>query len=136
MKRTLVIFTVLVVFLMTGASAMAGNDLVKSVQDGCKAEMDKYCAMVTPGEGRVLACLFSYQDKLSNKCEYALYDAAAQLERAVAAMTYVVAECDNDLEKYCSAVHPGDGRLKECIDKNIANVSDRCKSAMKDVGLK
>jgi hypothetical protein len=136
MKRTLVIFTVLVVFLMTGASAMAGNDLVKSVEDGCKAEMDKYCAMVTPGEGRVLACLFSYQDKLSNKCEYALYDAAAQLERAVAAMTYVVVECDNDLEKFCSAVHAGDGRLKECIDKNIANVSDRCKSAMKDVGLK
>jgi hypothetical protein len=136
MKRTLVIFTVLAIFLMTGASAMAGNDLVKSVEDGCKAEMDKYCAMVTPGEGRVLACLFSYQDKLSNKCEYALYDAAAQLERAVAALNYVAVECDNDLDKFCSNVAPGDGRLKECIDKNIANISDRCKSAMKDVGLK
>lgn len=136
MKRTLITFAVLAVFLITGSSAMAGNDLVKSVQDGCKAEMDEYCAMVTPGEGRVLACLFSYQDKLSNKCEYALYDAAAQLERAVAAMTYVVVECDNDLEKFCSNVAAGDGRLKECIDKNIANVSDRCKSAMKDVGMK
>jgi hypothetical protein len=136
MKRTLVIFTVLAIFLMTGASAMAGNDLVKSVEDGCKAEMDKYCAMVTPGEGRVLACLFSYQDKLSNKCEYALYDAAVQLERAVAALTYVANECDDDLEEFCSTVAPGDGRLKECIDKNIAKVSDRCKSAMKDVGLK
>ena len=32
MKRTLVIVAVLAVFLMTGASAMAGNDLVKSVR--------------------------------------------------------------------------------------------------------
>jgi len=136
MNRTLITVVVMAVFLLTGANVIAADDLVKSVQDGCKAEMDEYCAMVTPGEGRVLACLFSYQDKLSNRCEYALYDAAAQLERAVAAMTYVVVECDNDLEKFCSTVAPGDGRLKECIDKNMANVSDRCKSAMKDVGMK
>lgn len=137
MKRTLITVAVLAVFLMIGASAMAEqNDLVKIVADGCKVELDKYCAMVTPGEGRVLACLFAYQDKLSNKCEFALYDAAVQLERAVAALTYVANECDNDLEKFCSDVPPGEGRLKDCIDKNIANVSDRCKSAMKDVGMK
>ena len=53
----------------------------------------------------------------------------------MAALTYVANECDNDLEKFCSNVAPGDGRLKECIDKNIAKVSNRCKSAMKDVGL-
>ncbi len=39
---------------------------------------------------------------MSNRCEYALYDAAAQLERAVAALTYVANECNDDLEKYCS----------------------------------
>ena len=133
MKRTVLTVVVMAVFLMTGAGAMA--DPVKTIEDGCKVELDKYCAMVTPGEGRVLACLFSYQDKLSNRCEYALYDAAAQLERAVAALTYVANECDNDLEKFCSDVVPGEGRLKECIDKNVANVSDRCKKAMKDVGM-
>ena len=134
MKRTVLTVVVMAVFLMTGAGAMA--DPVKTIEDGCKVELDKYCAMVTPGEGRVLACLFSYQDKLSNRCEYALYDAAAQLERAVAALTYVANECDNDLEKFCSDVVPGEGRLKECIDKNMANVSDRCKRAMEDVGMK
>jgi len=135
MKKLMMLAIILTVSIMMAASSMAADDLVQSVQEGCKAEMDKYCAMVTPGEGRVLACLFSYQDKLSNKCEYALYDAAAQLERAVAALTYVVVECDNDLEKFCSTVQPGDGRLKECLDKNMANVSERCKAAMKDVGM-
>ena len=134
MKRTFLTVAVMAVFLMTGASAMA--DPVKTFEEGCKVELDKYCAMVTPGDGRLLGCLFAYQDKLSNRCEYALYDAAAQLERAVAALTYVVNECGNDLDKFCSDVAPGEGRLEDCINKNIANVSKRCQQAMKDVGMK
>ena len=134
MKRMLTTAAVLGVFLITAATAM--GDPVQTFEKGCKVELEEYCAKVTPGDGRLLGCLFAYQDKLSNKCEYALYDAAAQLERAVVALTYVANECDNDLEKFCSDVAPGDGRLKDCIDKNIADVSERCKAAMKDVGLK
>lgn len=70
-------------------SAAAEQDLLQSVADGCKAEIDTYCSKVTPGQGRVLACLYAHGDKLSAKCEYALYDAAAQLQRAVAALGYV-----------------------------------------------
>jgi hypothetical protein len=83
-----------------------------------------------------LACLYAYGDKLSAKCEFALYDAAVQLERAVAALTYVANECDDDLDKYCGAIAPGEGRLLECIEKHDKKVSKRCKQAIKDVGLK
>ena len=121
---------------MVAMPALAGQDLVKTVADGCKTELETYCKNVTPGEGRILACLFAYQDKLSGKCEYALYDAAVQLERAVAALAYVVNECADDLDKHCSAVEAGDGRLLECIEKNDKKVSARCKDALKEVGLK
>ena len=122
--------------------AFAGNIFaetkgpVEIVADGCKKEIDTYCKVVTPGEGRVLACLFAYQDKLSPRCEYALYDAAAQLERAIAALTYLANECRDDLKSYCSDVKPGEGRLLNCIDKNMAKVSSRCKQAIKDVSNK
>jgi len=116
--------------------ALAGENLVRTVAEGCNAELETYCKDVKPGDGRVLACLFAYQDKLSAKCEYALYDAAVQLERAVAALAYVVNECADDLDKHCSAVEAGDGRLLECIEKNDKNVSARCKDALKEVGLK
>ena len=53
MKRTLITVAVMAVFLMTGANAMA--DPVKTIEDGCKVELEKYCAMVTPGDGRQLA---------------------------------------------------------------------------------
>ena len=109
------------------------EDLVKLVAEGCKEELEKYCKDVTPGERRVLACLYARSDKLSTKCEYALYDAAVQLERAVAALAYVANECDADLEKLCSAVAPGEGRLINCLKKNEKQVSDRCKQAVKQV---
>ena len=114
----------------------AQQSLVDTVANGCKEELQKYCSNVKPGEGRVLACLYAYGDKLSGRCEYALYDAASQLERAVAALSYAVNECSSDLKQYCGKVAAGEGRLLQCIEKNEAKVSKRCKQALKDVGLK
>jgi hypothetical protein len=107
--------------------------LVDIVAEGCKTEISTYCKGVKPGEGRVLACLFAYEDKLSNRCEYALYDAAAQLQQAIAALTYVANECKDDLKTFCANVKPGEGRLIDCIEKNKDKISSRCKQAIKDV---
>ncbi len=122
--------------LLFSGRAMAQQSLVDSVVKGCDKELKTYCKDVTPGEGRILACLYAHSDKLSGQCEYALYDAAAQLERALTALTYVANECRDDLEKFCSNIKPGEGRLLQCMDKNNAKVSNRCKQAMKDTGLK
>jgi hypothetical protein len=129
------LFSLCLVF-MVATVASAGESLVDTVAKGCEKELNSYCTNVTPGEGRILACLYAYGDKLSGQCEYALYDAAVQLERAVAALSYLANECDADLEKYCSSVTPGQGRLIDCLEKNSKNISKRCKQAVKDVGLK
>jgi len=134
-----IIITILVAFgcsLLSGTSVLAVDNLVETVTKGCEKEITTYCKDVTPGEGRVLACLYAHEDKLSNRCEYALYDAAAQLERVVAALTYIANECRDDLKTYCSGVKPGEGRLIDCIDKNREKISDRCKQAIKDVRIK
>jgi len=137
MKRMMVvIMSLCVVMLMLGFAFAEEKGPVEIVADGCSKEINTYCKGVTPGEGRILACIFAYQDKLSNRCEYALYDAAAQLERAIAALTYLANECRNDLKAYCSDVKPGEGRLINCIDKNMEKVSSRCKQAIKDVSKK
>ena len=123
-------------FLLLVNPVMAQQRLVESVVTGCKVELEKYCSQVTPGEGRILACLYAHNDKLSGRCEYALYDAAVQLERAVAALAYVANECGADLRKHCAGIEAGEGRLLDCLQKNDAEVSNRCKQARKDVGLK
>ena len=136
MRRTIIFLLSLSLMLLFAGNVYAEKGLVETVAEGCKKEIETYCSKVTFGEGRILACLYAHNDKLSGRCEYALYDAAAQLERAIAALTYVANECDNDLEKYCSKITPGEGRLLKCIEKHDSNVSERCKQALKDVGLK
>ena len=72
-------------------------------------------------------------EQLSNRCEYALYDAASQLQQAITAINYLASECRDDLKTFCSDVKPGEGRLIDCISKNKEKVSSRCKQAIKDV---
>jgi hypothetical protein len=136
MKTRSILSIAICVTLLFAISAGAEQSLVETVANGCKAEIETYCKDVTPGQGRMLACLYAHSDKLSGKCEYALYDAAAQLERAVAALSYVVNECADDLDQFCMGVAAGNGRLKDCLEKNDSKVSSRCKDAMKQVGLK
>jgi hypothetical protein len=136
MKGIMIFLVSLIVLLLGIDNANAQQNLVETVANGCKMEIEKYCSQVTPGQSRILACLYAHNDKLSSKCEYALYDAAVQLERAVAALSYVANECDEDLEKYCESIVPGEGRLLECLEKQDKQVSGRCKQAIKDVGLK
>jgi hypothetical protein len=128
-----IVFGVMFLFVL---SAGAEQSLVESVANGCKAELETYCKDVTPDQGRILACLYARNDKLSGKCEFAFYDAAAQLERAVAALAYAANECDDDLDQFCRDVAAGKGRLLMCLEQNDQNVSSRCKEALQEVGLK
>jgi len=125
-----------VMVLFAGIVFASDKGPVETVLEGCKKEMDTYCKNVKMGEGRMLACLYAHEDKLSGRCDYALYDAAAQLERAVAALTFLANECREDLKKFCSDIKPGEGRLLNCIDKNHKNLSGRCKQAIEDVSEK
>ncbi len=130
------VLAILMVLVVSAGTVSAGSDPVETVLTGCKKELETYCRGVTPGQGRILACLYAHEDKLSGRCDYALYDAAAQLERAVAALTYLANECRDDLEKFCADIAPGQGRLLNCLQKNEAKVSGRCKQAFQDVGGK
>jgi hypothetical protein len=137
MRRTMILalsFSLTVLFV--GNLFAADKGPVETVLDGCKKEFDTYCKNVTPGEARLLACLYAYEDKLSGQCEYAIYDASAQLERAVTALTYVANECRDDLRTYCASIQAGEGRLLNCLDKQQGKISKRCNQALKDVGAK
>ena len=133
--KTILLVIAASIFMLVGSTGAAEN-LVETVAKGCEKELNSYCSEVTPGEGRILACLYAHSDKLSGQCEFALYDAAVQLERFVAALSYLANECDDDLDKFCTGVVAGEGRLLKCLDDNAAKISKRCTQALKDVGAK
>ena len=117
------------------AIGAGGGVLVDEVKEGCKTELESYCKQVTPGEGRLLACLYAFEDKLSARCDYALYDASVRLERAVAALAHGAHECKSDIDKHCAAVQAGEGRIVDCLKKQGDKLSKRCRQAIKDLGL-
>jgi hypothetical protein len=135
MKTPRFIFSTVIILALLVGSAFAEGP-VETVAKGCQKEIEGFCKDVTPGQGRILACLYAHNDKLSGQCEYALFDAAVQLERAVAALTYVANECSADIMKNCATVQAGEGRILSCLEEHQKDVSDRCKQAVKDVGLK
>jgi hypothetical protein len=136
MFKTLKVFIALAAAVMVSSTAFGADQLTETVVNGCKAELTTYCKDVTPGEGRVLACLYAHNDKLTAKCEYALFDAAAQLQHAIMAMAYAANECEDDLEKFCADVPMGEGRLLDCIARNEKKVSKRCLETLEETGLK
>jgi len=122
--------------LVFSGLASAEKGIVETFAEGCKTELETYCKDVKPGDGRLLACLYAHSDNISARCEYAVYDAATQLERALTALSYVANECRDDLKANCTDIKPGEGRLLNCLEKNDPKVSDRCRQALKEVGLK
>ncbi len=119
-----------------GPAEVTAERIARTVSDDCKSEIETYCKNVTAGEGRVLACLYAYEDKLPAQCEYALYDAVAQLQHFISSMTYAVNECRDDLKKFCSNIKFGEGRVLQCLNKNEAKISSRCKQALKETELR
>ncbi len=111
------------------------ENLIDSVVKACQEEIESYCSQVTPGEGRLLACFYAHGDKLSGRCEYALYSAAADLEQFASAITHLARECRDDLLEHCAKVEVGEGRVGSCLLEHQEHVTDACRGAIDDVGL-
>jgi hypothetical protein len=136
MKKTALVLSAIACSFLLAGGAFAADDVVEIVAQGCKAEIETHCKDVKVGQGRVLACLYAYSDRLSSRCEYALYDASVLLQRQIAALTYLANECKDDLKTFCSGVKAGEGRLLECMKKNQNVLGARCTEALKDVAAK
>ena len=136
MRKTITILAMAGAFLLTGVSALAADSPVDAVRKACDKELTTICKGVKPGEGRILACLYAFEDQVSDKCTYAVYNAAAELEQAVNALKFAASQCKDDLLKYCGDVQVGEGRGLACLEKNEKTVSQACKDALKQTGLK
>ena len=122
--------------LTAAALPAAAQALAEHVKEGCKTELETYCSQVTPGQNRLLACIYAYGDKLSGQCETALYEAAAALERAVNTMAYVADQCRADIQSKCADIQPGQGRIAECLADHKDSLSQPCTQAITEVGAK
>lgn len=131
MKKN-IFWTTCASLLLVASQASAQDDLVEFLANACETDIIQYCSQVTPGDGRLLHCAAAHEDKISDQCGYALYQAAALMEQMAAAIVYVANQCETDIEKHCSGVAMGEGRILMCLEENAEEVSDSCKQAVAD----
>jgi Cysteine rich repeat len=107
--------------LGAGILLAAPTALAQSTEPGkpCKADFEKLCPGVQPGQGRILACLEGKTDQLSPACKD---DVSKKLVAFYNA-------CKPDAEKFCASVERGEGRVMQCLKDNEASLSSSCKKA-------
>ena len=118
--------------LFFSSQSMAQESLLEHLVKACENDIRSYCSQVTPGNGRMLHCMAAHEDKISGQCQYAFYQAATILEQIATATAYVPSQCASDIQKHCSDVAMGEGRILMCLSENEADVSDACNQAVAD----
>jgi len=126
---------VIVGLILLGAVGAWPGEHRRQSNDGLRPRDQGLLQPGDPGEGRLLACFYAHEDKLSGRCQYALYEAAAELDAFATAVTHVATQCKDDLMKYCAEVELGEGRVGTCLLDHKAELTAGCQQAIADVGL-
>ena len=68
MLRTVLTATTLLCFVQSASA----QELTAEQRSACMSDYEKYCKGVTPGGGRIIACLAKESDKITPACKKVL----------------------------------------------------------------
>jgi Cysteine rich repeat len=105
----------------------AATDKLKAA---CGDDLSKYCSTVTPGEGRLIFCMMAHEDKISEKCDYALYDASRKMEHTLDLLADAADACWHDIETHCANSPAGGGHIGQCLLDNKKSLKAACRTAI------
>lgn len=108
------------------AALFTTAEAAEAKHGACKADVEKLCKDVQPGEGRVVACLKEHKAEVSPKCTSFMKEVQHGLKQVTEA-------CEPDVEKYCFDAPIGKGGLASCLQKHSADLSPACKEAVAKV---
>ena len=98
--------------------------------DACEPDMRVFCERVTPGDGRLLACLYAHKDKISEACGSAVDDVADMPNWFVVGLMNAVGRCGADIETHCSAEEWSGGGKAACLIEKKASISGECREVV------
>jgi Cysteine rich repeat len=97
-----------------------------SAQEGpgkaCKADREKFCGDLKPGDGKFGACMKEHEAEFSPECKAARQDAQE-------ARKNVRMNCKADAEKLCADAKGG--AVVKCLESHASEVGQSCADALK-----
>jgi hypothetical protein len=121
MKRLSLILCV--VAMVSGFAAVASAQDVNR-KGACRADYQKFCNGVQPGQGRITDCMRRHESELSPECRDAL-EAIREKTRDF------IRACSADRDTFCKGVRPGRGRIVGCLKDNDSKLSPECREQLK-----
>ncbi len=92
--------------------------------DKCTTDVKEFCSDITPGKARVLFCLKSHDDKISQTCKDQIHEVMKEMKELHLA-------CKTDIQNFCKTVQPGEGRILACLKQHQTELSTECKNVVK-----
>jgi sporulation protein YlmC with PRC-barrel domain len=92
---------------------------VDRVEDACADDFEELCGGITPGEGRIAACVRANADQLSRRCRMTLFIVSRRIRQTVADFAD---ECGGAVRAQCA----GAEKIGECAEQKSASISPAC----------
>ena len=118
MVRTLPVTAAIVMVLFAQATRAQNEDRP------CRPDVEKFCADVEPGGGRIASCLGQHGAELSREC-------VTQVQEMRKRWLAAHEACDDDVDKFCQDIEPGERRVVACLKDHMRDLSKECRGVMR-----
>lgn len=85
----------------------------------CKADIEKFCKDVQPGQGRIVRCMRQHENEVSPACRNHIAEVREQQQE-------FKRDCSADASRFCKDMKPGGGRIINCLKQHQAELSAAC----------
>lgn len=92
-------------------------------EDACRPDVERLCAGIPQGGGRIAACLKANEAAVSPACK-------AELASVRRKAREVGEACADDVGSFCADVPPGKGAVLGCLAQNQASLTPQCQGVV------
>lgn len=100
----------------------------------CRKAIAQVCGEIPAGEGRLQKCIDEHAKELAPACRTRTPDGAA--DKADRAAGKPAAACQVDVQKHCTGVAPGEGRIRACLEEHRSTLTPDCLATLPKAPLR
>jgi hypothetical protein len=89
----------------------------------CADDIARFCAGIKDGQAQIRQCLKEHQGELSSPCQARVQTIQQRLQGMSDA-------CESDVQQFCKDVRLGGGRLAQCLQQHMSELSSTCKAEL------
>ena len=115
--------TIIAALAVATSPALKAQDMPRPGK-ACKADREKFCPGLKPGDGKLGPCMKEHAAELSPEC-------AAAAEAGKQARKAIRANCKADIAKFCADTPKEPGAIGKCFESHASELEPACGDALK-----